>query len=95
MFSHKAVTGRCSAFHYRHPHRSVAAIHRQMIALASEQGWKPSSYAHVRQIIKNLAPQLVTLAHEGEASISAGKGLQVLKEEEAYEAPGEKQTYYQ
>lgn len=48
--------------------RSAAAIHRQMIALASEQGWKPPSYARVRQIIKNLAPPLVTLAHEGEAS---------------------------
>src|SRR6266436_3720349 len=35
------------------PPRSAAAIHRQVTAIAKEQGWKPPSYARVRQIIKN------------------------------------------
>src|SRR6266516_3553146 len=47
------------------PPRSAAAIHRQVSAIAKEQGWKPPSYARVRQIIKQLDPALVTLAHEG------------------------------
>jgi putative transposase len=47
------------------PPRSAASIHRQVAAIANEQGWKPPSYERVRQIIKNLDPALVTLAHEG------------------------------
>ena len=47
------------------PPRSAASIHRQVTAIATEQGWKVPSYARVRQIIKNLDPALVTLAHEG------------------------------
>ena len=50
------------------PPRSAAAIHRQVSAIALEQGWKPPSYERVRQIIKHLAPPLVTLAHEGAAA---------------------------
>jgi putative transposase len=50
------------------PPRSAAAIHRQVTAIAKEQGWKPPSYARVRQIIKNLDPALVTLAHQGAAA---------------------------
>lgn len=49
------------------PPRSAAAIHRQVVAVASEQGWKPPSYERVRQIIKNLVPALVTYAHQGAA----------------------------
>ncbi len=49
------------------PPRSMAAIHRQVITIAEKQGWKPPSYDHVRQIIKNLDPALVTLAHQGAA----------------------------
>jgi putative transposase len=49
------------------PQRSMAAIHRQVIAIAEEQGWKPPGYDRVRQIIKNIDPALLTLAHEGEA----------------------------
>lgn len=44
----------------------MAAMHRQVTALALEQGWKPPGDDHVRQIIKNLDPVLVTLAHQGE-----------------------------
>jgi putative transposase len=50
------------------PPRSMAAIHRQVTALAQEQGWKPPSYDRVRQIIKGLDPALVTLAHQGAAA---------------------------
>ena len=50
------------------PRRSMAAIHRQVVTIAAEQGWKPPSYDRVRQIIKNLDPALVTLAHQGAAA---------------------------
>src|SRR6266516_353478 len=50
------------------PPRSAAAIHRQVSAIAKEQGWKPPSYARVRQIIKQLDPALVTFAHQGAAA---------------------------
>src|SRR6266487_1489208 len=46
------------------PRRSMAALHRQVVTIAEEQGWKPPSYDRVRQIIKNIDPALVTLAHE-------------------------------
>jgi LacI family transcriptional regulator, galactose operon repressor len=36
------------------PARSIAAVHRQVTAIAQKQEWKPPSYARVRQIIKNL-----------------------------------------
>jgi LuxR family transcriptional regulator, maltose regulon positive regulatory protein len=36
------------------PPRSVASIHRQIITIAGEQGWKPPSYGRVSQIIKGL-----------------------------------------
>ncbi len=52
----------------RPPCRSMAAVHRQVTAIAQEQGWSPPSYARVRQIIKNLDPALVTLAHQGTAA---------------------------
>jgi putative transposase len=45
----------------------MAAIHRQVVTIAEEQGWKPPSYDRVRQIIKNIDPALVTLAYEGAA----------------------------
>ena len=50
------------------PARSMAAIHRQVTAIAREQGWKPPSYDRVRHIIKNLDPALVTMAHQGAAA---------------------------
>jgi hypothetical protein len=45
----------------------MAAIHRQVSAIAKEQGWVPPSYDRVRQILKNLDPALVTMAHQGAA----------------------------
>ena len=50
------------------PPRSMAAIHRQVTAIAKEQGWKPPSYDRVRHIIKHLDPALVTMAHQGAAA---------------------------
>ncbi len=50
------------------PPRSAAAIHRQIVEIAKDQGWKPPSYERVRQIIKNLDPALTTLAHQGSAA---------------------------
>ncbi len=50
------------------PPRSAAAIHRQVVEIAQQQGWKPPSESRVRQIIKQLDPALVTLAHEGAAA---------------------------
>ena len=49
-----------------HPPRLAASIHRQVSAI--EQGWKPPSYARVRQIIKDIDPALVTYAHQGGAA---------------------------
>ena len=51
------------------PPRSAASIHRQVTGIAQEQGWKPPSYARVRQIIKSLDPALITLAHQGAAAL--------------------------
>src|SRR5438270_5438629 len=42
------------------PPRSMAAIHRQVSAIAKEQGWTPPSYHRVRQIIKHLDPALAS-----------------------------------
>jgi putative transposase len=50
------------------PPRSAASIHRQVVGIAQQQGWKPPSYGRVRQIIKNLDPALVTMAHQGAAT---------------------------
>jgi putative transposase len=50
------------------PPRSAASIHRQVSAIANEQGWKPPSYERVRQIIKTLDPALVTMAQQGAAA---------------------------
>src|SRR5207237_9988463 len=50
------------------PPRSMATIHRQVTAIAKEQGWKPPSYDRVRHIIKHLDPALVTMARSGAAA---------------------------
>lgn len=38
--------------------RSVAAVHRQVTAIAREQGWNPPSYARVRQIMQSFIPSM-------------------------------------
>ncbi len=52
------------------PPRSMASIHRQVVEIAEKQGWKPPGYDRVRQIIKNLDPAIVTMAHQGAAAFS-------------------------
>jgi putative transposase len=47
---------------------SINSGEDQVTDIAQEQGWKPPSYARVRQIIKKLDPALVTLAHQGAAA---------------------------
>jgi putative transposase len=54
------------------PRRSMAAIHRQVTAIAKEQGWKPPSYDRVRHIIKKLDPAWVTMALPGSGSLPRG-----------------------
>jgi putative transposase len=49
----------------RKPSLSVATIHRQVVTLASQQGWPIPSYRSVCDIVKRLDPALVTLAHDG------------------------------
>jgi putative transposase len=50
------------------PPRSAASIHRQVSAIAKEQGWPAPSYNRVYTIIKKLDPALLTLAHRGAAA---------------------------
>jgi putative transposase len=50
------------------PPRSMVSIHRQVVEIAEQQGWKPPSYDQVRQIIKRIDPALVTYAHQGAAA---------------------------
>ena len=47
------------------PRPTVAVIHRQVVAVAREQGWSIPSYACVYTVVQQLEPALVTLAHEG------------------------------
>lgn len=44
---------------------SAAAIHRQVTEVAVQQGWTVPSYDCVYDIVRNLDPGLVLLAHEG------------------------------
>jgi len=47
------------------PPPSVASVHRQAAGVAREQGWPVPSYGRVYDIVRQLDPGLVTLAHEG------------------------------
>lgn len=49
----------------RRPPPTATAIHRQVTAIAQEQGWKIPSYSRVYAIIQQLDPALVMLAHQG------------------------------
>lgn len=44
---------------------SAAAVHRQVAELASQRGWDTPSYGCVYDIVHQLDPALVILAHEG------------------------------
>jgi putative transposase len=47
------------------PPLSVAAIHRQVVAVATEQGEQAPSYDLVHDIVQQMDPALVTLAQQG------------------------------
>ena len=49
----------------RTPPPTVAAIHRQVGAVARGQGWPVPSYDTVHDVVRRLDPALVTLAHDG------------------------------
>jgi hypothetical protein len=49
----------------RTPPPTAAYIHRQVAALASQHGWPIPSYRSVSEIIRQLDPGLLTLAHQG------------------------------
>ncbi len=47
------------------PPLSVATIYRRADAVAIGKGWRAASYGSVRDIVRQLNPALLTLAHEG------------------------------
>jgi putative transposase len=49
----------------RRPPISIAAVRRQAVAVAIQQGWPIPSYSAVYAVVRKLDPGLVTLAHEG------------------------------
>src|SRR5262249_61309453 len=53
------------AFALQTPVPSVATMHRKVAALATAQGLHVPSYDVVHDIVRQLAPALVTLAHAG------------------------------
>jgi putative transposase len=59
------LTQRIEALALQTPPLSVAAIHRQVRALATTQGMPAPCYRTVYNIIKRIAPALRTLAHHG------------------------------
>ncbi len=49
----------------RRPRLSAAAVAREAAEVAKVRGWRVPSYATVFAIVRGLAPDLVTLAHQG------------------------------
>jgi len=54
------------------PPLSVATIHRRAGAVAIGKGWRAASYGSVRDIVRQLNPALLTLAHEGRSRSGTG-----------------------
>lgn len=50
------------------PPASIATIHRRIMRVADERGWRPPSYGSVRDIVRRIDPAMLTLAHEGSAA---------------------------
>ena len=50
------------------PRLTAAAIHRRLRTLVGAQGWPMPSYSAVHAIVRQLAPGLVTLTHDGAAA---------------------------
>lgn len=47
------------------PKPSIAAVHRRVSRICLSQGWEAPSYSTIYDIVKELPPGMVTLAHEG------------------------------
>lgn len=47
------------------PARSVSSIYRQTTQIAQQEGWECPTYRTFANVVRNLDPGLVTLAHEG------------------------------
>lgn len=47
------------------PPPSVAHVHREFTTIAIRQGWPVPNYRSVHRVVSNLAPALVSMAHDG------------------------------
>jgi putative transposase len=65
------------------PVPSIATIHRKVAAIATAQGLHVPSYDVVHDIVRQLDPALVTLAHEGSKAYSATFELLYRREADA------------
>ena len=63
-----AFTSLIEGLALRKPRPSVAALHREVTKIATEQEVAAPSYATVHAIVRGLDPALTTLAHEGPAA---------------------------
>jgi putative transposase len=59
------VIGLIEGLALRRPPPTAAAIHRQLLGIAAQQGWPAPSYRTVCAVVHALDPGLVTLAHDG------------------------------
>src|SRR6266568_5317863 len=59
------LTQLIEALALRTPPPTAAFVHRQIVAIATQQGWQLPSYRAVYEVMQHLDPALVTLAHEG------------------------------
>jgi len=50
------------------PPPSIATIHRRLTGIAGERGWRSPSYGSVRDIVRQIDPAMLMLAHEGAAA---------------------------
>jgi putative transposase len=65
------------------PAPSVATIHRKVVAVATAQGLHVPSYDVVHDIVRQIDPALVTLAHEGSKAYSDAFELLYRREADA------------
>jgi putative transposase len=71
------------AFALQKPAPSVATIHRKVAAIATAQGLHVPSYDVVHDIVRQIDPALVTLAHEGSKAYSDAFELLYRREADA------------
>lgn len=64
----------------RSPPPSIAYIHRQVSAIASDRGWKAPSYGTVYSVVSAIDPALITLAHRGSKAYQQAHDLILRRE---------------